>query len=173
MQPCDGQKSARDRHARRGQPLAEPVEQRFRRCVVSSGLDEPSMQGDEVGYAGEIWHALEKWRVGPHGAMPFPSTLGMSTRVFKYARMAGFHLAKQLERDKPAELPPVHAAVDESEVGTNGLGETSAGLSTFDPNRTKKDWKSRRAVGPAAPRVLSFGQVGDALAARFAWLRAA
>jgi len=36
-----------------------PVEQRFRSYVVSSGLDEPSMQRDEVGYAEEIWHALE------------------------------------------------------------------------------------------------------------------
>jgi hypothetical protein len=50
MQPRDGQKPPRDRHARRGQPPAEPVEQRFRRYVVSPGLDEPSMQGDEVGH---------------------------------------------------------------------------------------------------------------------------
>jgi len=71
MQPRDRQKPARNRHARRDQPSAEPVEQRFRRYVVSPGLDQPSMKGDEVGYAEEIWHALEKWRVGPHGAMPF------------------------------------------------------------------------------------------------------
>jgi len=108
------------------------------------------------------WHEHQSLQVRQNGGFSFGQTT--------------FHpiaCKPTLERDKPAELPPVHAAVDESEVGTNGLGETSAGLSTFDPNRTKKDWKSRRAVGPAAPRVLSFGQVGDALAARFAWLRAA
>ena len=50
MQPRDGQKTSRDRHARRDQPPSEPVEQRLRRGVVGPGLDEPSMQGDEVGF---------------------------------------------------------------------------------------------------------------------------
>ena len=49
MQPRDGQKPARNRHARRDQPSAEPVEQQFRCYVVSPGLDQPSMQGNEVG----------------------------------------------------------------------------------------------------------------------------
>jgi len=49
MQPREGEKTARDRHACRGQPPAEPVEQHFRRYVVGAGLDQPSMQGDEVG----------------------------------------------------------------------------------------------------------------------------
>src|SRR5262249_16822422 len=72
MQPRDGQKSPRDGHARRAQAPAEPVEQRFRRYVVSPGLDEPSMQGDQVGHYKQIWHALEGWRVGPHCATLLP-----------------------------------------------------------------------------------------------------
>jgi hypothetical protein len=50
MQPGNGEKPPRNRHARRRQPAAKPVEQRFRCYVVSPGLDEPSMQGDEIGY---------------------------------------------------------------------------------------------------------------------------
>jgi hypothetical protein len=63
MQTCDGQKSARDRQARHANRPQNPSNS-FRRYVVSTGRDEPSMQGDEVGYAEEIWHSL-KMACGP------------------------------------------------------------------------------------------------------------
>jgi hypothetical protein len=49
MQPRDGEKSPRDRHARRGQPRAEPVEQRFGRYVVSPGLLSQACKGMRLG----------------------------------------------------------------------------------------------------------------------------
>jgi hypothetical protein len=74
MQPCDGQKTPRDRHACRGQPPAEPVEQRFRRYIAGPGFDQPSMQGDEVG--SQIWHALEKVACDPALRNAFPPDPG-------------------------------------------------------------------------------------------------